>query len=230
MLALAFSFGLVSSLHCLAMCGPLQAVVMGQWLRGGAAWQWGLYHGGRLLSYALLGSLAHSLGTGLGVARWQNDFSLVAGITLLVGYFVLRLLRWDRQLYGLFLPFFQKLRRRLEGQNRILRFAGWGALNGLLPCGMVYAAAITAIGSPSLQWGALTMLAFGAGTLPLLFSFNWLGQNLLLRLGLNWSRLAPLAIVILSSLLIVRGMALDIPFLSPDAPLSSAGTQACSQP
>lgn len=230
MLALAFSFGLVSSLHCLAMCGPLQAVVMGQWLRGGAAWQWALYHGGRLASYAILGSLAHGLGTALGLARWQNDFSLFAGIFLLVGYLVLRLLRWDRQLYGVFLPFFQKLRLQLEGKNRFLRFTGWGLLNGLLPCGMVYAAAITAVGAPTVQFGALTMLAFGAGTLPLLFSFNWLGQSVLLRLGLSWSKLAPLAILVLSSLLIVRGLALDIPFLSPEAPLNASGTQACPQP
>ncbi|MDR9373704.1 MAG: sulfite exporter TauE/SafE family protein [Schleiferiaceae bacterium] len=228
MIWIAFTFGLVSSLHCLAMCGPLQAVVMGSWLQGGAVGQWLSYHLGRLLAYAGIGGLAALLGRAIGVAHWQADFALIAGITLLVGYLVLRLLRWDRQLYALLLPFFHQLRSGLDPLPRGLRFAGWGFLNGLLPCGMVYAAALTAMGAAGPLSGAAQMLAFGAGTLPLLFAFNLLGQQLLLRLGLSYQQLAPIAIVLLSSLLILRGMALDIPYLSPALPAPSAGAAGCA--
>lgn len=227
MIWIALSFGLLSSLHCVAMCGPLQAVVMGQWLQSGARYHWGIYHLGRLFTYAVLGLLAASFGQALGVPHWQGNFSLIAGLLLLFGYFGFKALHWDRKFMALLSPFLQKLRPGVEGKKGLFWYASSGALNGLLPCGMVYAALLPAMAAKNPAWGAAYMLAFGAGTLPLLLGFNLFSQQILLRFGRYFHRLIPLSIIIIATLLILRGLHLDIPLLSPELPKAGASVETC---
>lgn len=224
MIGVAFTLGLVSSLHCLGMCAPLQAVVMGQWLRSGKLYQALLYHGGRLATYALLGTAAALLGQWVGLPRWQGSFTIIAGLTLLLGYFGFKLLKWDRQFFALISPLLlrvQKRLRRRKGHAGLLALSG--ALNGLLPCGMVYAALLPAVTTGSVSLSALYMLAFGAGTLPLLLATHWVAGRLGSPLRQMGQHLIPLTVVLMSGLLILRGMELGIPFISPEL---AAGTQA----
>jgi len=229
MIWLALSFGLISSLHCLAMCGPLQAVVMGQWLKSKNKYNWLTYHAGRLSTYALLGFGVALAGKALGLPQWQAKFTLFAGLILLFGYFGFKALKWDQKLFGLVTPFLHRLKpkaTRGQTKNQAWYFAT-GAVNGLLPCGMVYAALLTALSANSLSLGALYMVVFGLGTLPLLLSFNWFSHSLLLRFGSWVPRLIPITVVLISVLLILRGMQLDIPFISPAQPLGLAGADGC---
>ncbi|MDZ7847908.1 MAG: sulfite exporter TauE/SafE family protein [Owenweeksia sp.] len=101
MIWVALSFGLVSSLHCTIMCAPLQAVVMGQWLRSGKKANWLLYHSGRIFTYVTLGLGVGIVGTAMGVPTWQAEFTIIAGLLLLLGYFGFKTFQWDRQLYRL---------------------------------------------------------------------------------------------------------------------------------
>lgn len=229
MIWLALSFGLVSSLHCVAMCGPLQAVVMGQWLQSKNRYHWLVYHAGRFFVYALLGAGAALAGKAFGLPHWQSQFTIIAGLILLFGYFGFKALKWDQKLFALITPFLHRLKPKAQKgavKNKFWYFSS-GAVNGLLPCGMVYAALLPAIASDSLWQGATYMLGFGLGTLPLLLGFNWFSHGLMLRFGSWVPRLIPLTVVVISALLILRGLQLDIPFISPAEPTAAAGADGC---
>lgn len=228
MIWIAFSFGLLSSLHCVAMCGPLQAVVMGQWLQSKNSASWAIYHGGRLLTYMILALVASFIGTSLGIPSWQGSFTIWAGLILVFGYFGFKALKWDRKFMQLLGPFLSKMQRKVRGKKNPLWYFISGSLNGLLPCGMVYAALVPALGLSS-TWEAITyMAAFGAGTLPLLFGFNLFSNTLMLKLGPHLNKLVPFSILLIAALLLLRGLELDIPYLSPEMPKPGASSETCS--
>jgi sulfite exporter TauE/SafE len=227
MLALAFTFGLLSSLHCLAMCGPLQAVVMGQWLRSKNTAHWFLYHSGRIAMYMSLAVITSLIGSSLGIPKLQGSFTLIAGLVLLFGYFGFKALKWDRKIMQIIGPFLGKMQRKVKGKKGGLWFVGSGALNGLLPCGMVYAALVPALGLEQTFDAILYMAAFGLGTLPLLLGFNLFSNKLILRFAPFLNRLVPISIVLISALLILRGLELDIPYLSPELPKPGASAETC---
>jgi len=228
MIWLAFSFGLLSSLHCLAMCGPLQAVVMGQWLKSNHKSHWLFYHGGRLITYITLAILASLVGSTFGIPRLQGSFTIIAGLILLLGYFGFKLLQWDRQFMRILSPILSKAQQKLKGRKNPLWYTISGSLNGLLPCGMVYAALVPALGFASYSEAMLYMAAFGAGTLPLLLGFNFFSNALILRFGPYLKNLVPVSIILIAGLLILRGMELDIPYLSPEMPKPGASIENCN--
>jgi sulfite exporter TauE/SafE len=211
------------------MCGPLQAVVMGQWLKSKNKNHWFIYHAGRLSTYALLGIGAALAGKTLGLPQWQSEFTIAAGLLLLFGYFGFKALKWDQKLFGLITPFLHRLKpKTTRGQTKNYAwYFSSGAVNGLLPCGMVYAALLAALAANSLVLGAVYMLVFGLGTIPLLLTFNWFSHSLLLRFGAWVPQLIPITVVAVSVLLILRGMQLDIPFISPAQPAVMAGADGC---
>lgn len=225
---LAFSFGLISSLHCLAMCGPLQAVVMGSWLKSKRRGNWFLYHAGRISTYVLLALIAVILGNSLGIPKLQGSFTILAGLILILGYFGFKALAWDRKIMGLFSPLLRKLQGKARGQQGGAWYYLSGMLNGLLPCGMVYAALVPALGLAQLYEAAIYMLLFGLGTLPLLLGFNLFSNDLMLRFAPQVQRLIPISIILIGSLLVLRGMELDIPYLSPAAPKAGASLETCN--
>lgn len=225
---LAFSFGLISSLHCLAMCGPLQAVVMGSWLKSKKRANWVIYHAGRISTYILLALIAALIGSSLGIPDWQGSFTIVAGLILILGYFGLKALTWDRKILALFNPLLKKIQGKAQGKTARAWYFSSGLANGLLPCGMVYAALIPALGLADLSSAILYMLSFGLGTLPLLIGFNFFSNDLLLRFSPKLQKLIPISIILIGALLILRGMELDIPYLSPAAPKAAASIEACN--
>ena len=174
----AFTFGLAGSLHCLGMCGGVAGLAMLVERRAWAQYRWLLaWQGGRILSYALFGSLAGGLGLGLSALP---AFSIAQGV--LVALTSAALVLSGGQLMGLKSPMQALEQRGAIGFMRLLpmirrwmppRTPGraWlmGLLWGMVPCGFLYTmlAAAAAFGDP-LQ-GALMMAAFALGTMPLLF-------------------------------------------------------------
>ncbi|MGK0406782.1 MAG: sulfite exporter TauE/SafE [Roseivirga sp.] len=227
MIGIAFSFGLLSSLHCAAMCAPLQAVIMGQWLNNKKKGNWIIYHAGRLSTYMLLGLIASLFGQSIGVPNWQGDFTIMAGILLLAGYFGFKFLQWDRKFNQLLVPLLRKLQPKAQGKKKSIWFFSSGALNGFLPCGMVYAALLPAAGAASLSMGMFYMLVFGLGTIPLLAGLNLFSNKILLTYGKFIPKLIPISVVLIATLLIIRGLELDIPYLSPALPKAGALIEAC---
>ncbi|HVS51546.1 MAG TPA: sulfite exporter TauE/SafE family protein [Opitutaceae bacterium] len=184
--AAAFVAGLVTSLHCAGMCGPLACALLPVRAGGRAGDDpqtvSTVYHLSRLTGYAVLGAIAGGLGrmpltwisqTGL---RWLPWMGVV--------FFVALALRWDR-----FLPklaalgkFSWKLHGWMRGRSRVEAAAALGLATPLLPCGPLYFLVALALLSGSALHGVEFMLAFGLGTVPLLWvaqtQFNWVRQHL----------------------------------------------------
>jgi hypothetical protein len=187
---MALVAGLLGSGHCLGMCGSLVAALAlcGEGRRGGLAFQ-ALYHAGRLATYTLIGLLAGWLGA---AAAGGGAFAGAGRILLLFSdLFVILLGLGSAGLFracnvagleggvpvGAFAGALRALRRLPAG----LVALPLGLLFGLLPCGLLYAMALTAGQSAAPMAGGATMLAFGLGTTPALFLFGgaaqWLGSR-----------------------------------------------------
>jgi sulfite exporter TauE/SafE len=178
--------GLVGSPHCIGMCGGFALSAGGR--RGGAfAWT-----AGRLGAYAALGALAGGLGGALPGPGWIPPVLSIAF-----------LLWFSAGLAGLSphldLPAPAPLRRagaRLLGRSDLLGRVAFGAVNGLLPCGLVYAALAFPVASGGAGLGALSMVAFGLGTAPAL-SLAALGLRRVAARSLGARRALALGVLVL---------------------------------
>lgn len=193
-LAQLFVFGaLMSAGHCLGMCGPLVCAVSAP--RPGSerdfgelARTTGVYHAGRIASYALLGLALGALG-GLApdpatAAVGQASLSLLAAAALvwvglgLFGVFPLATLPCTA---GLSRWITTRVGGLLAARSASKRFV-LGAANGFLPCGPVYTVAVTALAAGTAARGALAMVVFGLGTVPVLaalaFGARWTSERL----------------------------------------------------
>jgi sulfite exporter TauE/SafE len=221
----AFVLGLSSSFHCVGMCGPLLLAVP---TRASNNYQWLeiiIYHAARIFTYALLGILVGFAGLRLQVANLQQFFSLTIGVILLIYVFAGRffadaswLLAFNKMIFSFF-----GFAAKQKGQWGTLLL---GVANGLLPCGMVYIALTGAMATAKISDAATFMLLFGVGTLPLLFVFNFYGVRLQAAVKQRIKLIAPLVIVIMGLLLILRGLNLGIPYISPHF-VNSGGGVAC---
>jgi hypothetical protein len=220
----AFILGLVGSLHCAGMCGPL-ALALPHAGRNSSSFFLGRlgYNLGRLVTYCVLGLIFGLLGKSLSLVGVQRWVSIALGVTLLAGLFASRKLALWRPLTALLERFKSRmgalLRRRSLDALLVL-----GLFNGLLPCGLVYVACAGATATGDLFSGALYMLAFGAGTVPMMLAISLSGKLVPFTLRSKLLKAVPLAVFILGSLLILRGMSLGIPYVSPDL---SGGDAAC---
>lgn len=176
--------GLLGSVHCLLMCSgvatTLAAASGGGTGRDAAAAAIAL-NLGRVLGYALAGALVAGLGAGavqtidIGQATWMLRLG-VGGVLVLVG---LRLLDGRDRLRALAgigqraWRLLQPLGRRLLPATTLPRRIALGALWGWLPCGLSWSLLLAALFTVDVVNGALTMAAFGLGTLPAVLPLTW---------------------------------------------------------
>lgn len=199
----AFFLGLAGSLHCAAMCGPLVLALSVK--RRGRSWPW-IYHSGRLVTYIVLGAMAGAAGSVFLRSGWQRGLSLFGGL-MVVGALALQRSRLSSWLKARFATL-------LTIRSPVATFA-LGALNGLLPCGLVYLASAAAAATGSLAGGALTMSAFGLGTMPMLLGINFAGRGFSQTTPAVLRRIALTCAGVAGGLLILRGLSLGIPYVSP---------------
>ncbi len=223
----AFALGLVGSLHCAAMCGPLALAlpVTGNTPAGFVASR-AVYNLGRLVTYCLLGIMFGLVGQTLFLAGMQRWVSIGLGIVLLVGLFGSRKLALAGPVTALVRSLkssMSALLRQGSGISLILL----GMLNGLLPCGLVYVACAGATATHNVVSGARYMAAFGLGTLPMMLAIGISGRLVPVSLRLHLRKAIPITVFLIASLLILRGMSLGIPYLSPD--LSAGGLSCCQR-
>ena len=220
----AFLLGFVGSAHCAGMCGPLALALPGG-KRGTFIIGRVLYNFGRIVTYMAMGAMFGLLGHGFALAGLQRWLSLVLGVIILVGLFstrrfagalpVTRVVQWLKTTLGT-----QFQRRELSSLFTV------GMLNGLLPCGLVYIACAGAAATGNLMSGVDYMLAFGLGTVPMLLTISLVGTKLQFVLRLRLQRLIPVSLAIVGALLLLRGMSLGIPYVSPMLS-AEPGTAAC---
>jgi sulfite exporter TauE/SafE len=156
-LGAAFLMGLVGSLHCVGMCGPF-ALACGGRPSHVVAWQ-----AGKLASYAGLGAIAGLTGAIMPGPAWVPQL-LSAALIVWFGGAAAGVLPEP----SVRLPFVTGFAARSLGTGSpVTRFA-FGAANGVLPCGLVYAALGLAVSAGGATTGSLAMIAFGLGTAPML--------------------------------------------------------------
>ncbi len=198
--------------HCAGMCGPLVLMVGARFPRRGpaAVARHLLYHAARIGIYLLLGALAGGLGSFLGVRLALMGASgwislILGGAVILFGLAYLRWLpaRW----MGSVTPWLSR------AMGHALRKRGWqglallGALNGLLPCGLVYSALFIAASSGSAGRGALGMALFGSATLPLLLGLGVGAGALGVDIRRRMMRVGGAFVVLVGLQLVLRGSA-----------------------
>lgn len=212
---LAFMIGLLGSLHCIGMCGPLAfsvPVVKPGWLF--LISDKLLYQFGRVLAYCILGVIIGLIGQQLWMAGIQQGVSIFSGVLIVMAacsrLFKFSLLKNKNQL--LLAPFNRMFNYALKHKANHLII---GFINGFLPCGFVYLALAGALNTSGVQQAATYMFWFGLGTTPLMFiatiSIGFTSK--LLRNKIN--RVIPYMMLCLGIWFIFRGLALDIPYLSP---------------
>ncbi len=225
----AFLLGLVGSAHCAGMCGPLAIALPSA---GGTAFgQFAgriAYNTGRVFTYMLMGAVFGLVGRGFAMAGVQRWVSLTLGIIMLAGLFassgatfgvpMSRAVGWMKGWFGALLR-----------QRSIASLVVIGMLNGLLPCGLVYAACAAATTRDGAWNGTIYMAAFGLGTVPMMLGLAMAGAALQFRLRLRLQRLIPVSLAVVGVLLVLRGLALGIPYLSPDV-AGAAGASCCVPP
>lgn len=214
MLWTAFTIGLLGSLHCVGMCGPLMiAVPLGNG-KGGKVVRLLLYNFGRIITYAILGSMMGILGTGVFMVGLQSWLTIIlGGLFIAIGLFSLnvQLSIWEVPLFAsLYLKFKASFARLLK-QNGIAAIVSLGFLNGLLPCGLVYLALAGALTLSGWQAGMAYMLVFGLGTLPLLLAFTLLGQMAGNKWRTRLNKAYPYVIAAMGVFLIWRGLQFQLP-------------------
>lgn len=212
----AISIGLLGSAHCAGMCGPILITVnQGRTKVLNEV----LHHSGRLLTYALFGAVAGALGNTFSIMGWQQSFSIAIGILMVLSVLIIPLSKRFKAIEGTLsrvpIKFTGWIHRAGFGKNQLRFLTGVG--NGLLPCGLVYLAVAGAANTFTPWDGALFMFAFGAGTLPTLFLVTAFGSKLSLSLRNKLRKLIPITVFVMGCLLIVRGMNLGIPYVSPES-------------
>ena len=219
MLFSALIFGILGSFHCVGMCGPIAFMLPVS--RDNSAkklLQIFLYHAGRLLAYGLIGLGFGMLGKSLNLFGIQQQLSIAAGI-LMIAVIILPSKTFGK--YNFSRPMYKVVGKVKSSLGAALKkktpdtFFTIGFLNGFLPCGLVYMAALGAIASGSLLEGSLYMVIFGAGTIPLMTTAVYFSGILNGMMRRKIQKMIPVFVVLVGLLFIVRGMGLGIPYLSP---------------
>lgn len=227
-----FLLGAAGSLHCIGMCGPLSLALP---LRTQNQLQKFLsllsYQMGRIVTYAFLGLLVGAIGRPLQWGQYQQIFSIVMGSLILIvaiGY--------ARRLYFFQLPglthFYTSVQNlissRLKAAKGPLGFAGLGMANGLLPCGLVYVALASTLSIGNMIDSVGFMASFGAGTLPAMMLVGYSGQLIRPHTRAAFQKVVPYFIMALGVLLILRGLNLGIPYISPQLPANPTDPAQCN--
>lgn len=219
MLLSALIFGLLGSFHCVGMCGPiafLLPVDRKDPLK--RAFQLSSYHLGRILMYSFLGVIFGFVGRSLNLFGIQQQLSIGIGvlmiITILIPTKLFNRYNFSKPIYKLVGKLKSAMGTQLKKKDPGTFFT-MGYLNGLLPCGLVYMAIFGALASSSPWEGGLYMALFGLGTVPLMTTAIYLGNFLTSNVKQRIVKMIPVFVVIVGALFIVRGLGLDIPYLSP---------------
>ena len=223
---IAFALGLLGSLHCAAMCGPLMLALP---VPPGGAWRFTfgriIYQLGRVTTYGLLGIVAGLIGKSIFLAGIQRWLSITLGVAILLGFLISKKVSLSAPVVRMV----GKLKAAMSAQLRQRSFrslALLGMLNGLLPCGLVYVAMAGAIACNTILDGVLDMTMFGLGTLPTMLGISLSGKLFPPALRTKLRGAIPIGVCALAALLILRGLALGIPYVSPD--LSATTPTCCS--
>jgi sulfite exporter TauE/SafE/copper chaperone CopZ len=243
---LIFVVGLLTSLHCVAMCG---GIVLSQGVKkqeeegdpqavasqASASRAMGarppqfysrlvpslLYNGGRVISYTIVGGIVGALGS-----LFSLSTSLKGAMPILAGVFMLFL---GLRMLGIF-PWLSRLKIRLPGiagRKFSAAAAGRGPfvvglLSALMPCGPLQTMQVYALGTGSLFAGALSMFLFSLGTVPLLLGFGLVSSLLSAKFNTRMLKASGVLVLVLGLVMFTRGISLFGVALPPLRPAAAS--------
>ena len=229
MLVSGLILGLLGSLHCVGMCGPIAFMLpvdrSNSFRKVG---QISLYHLGRLLAYSIIGLVFGLVGKSLYIFGIQQQLSIAIGILMIV---VVLIPYKTFNKYNLSKPLHRAISKVKSNLGQALKkkspdtLLTIGFLNGFLPCGLVYMAVFGSIATGSLLEGGFYMVLFGIGTIPLMTTAIYLGKFINSTVKQRIQKAIPVFVVIIGVLFILRGLGLGMPYVSP-APVVEMATSA----
>jgi uncharacterized protein len=205
------ALGIASSAHCAAMCGPLvvtaaRAVAVRS--RIAHLGQMLLHHAARILVYAALAVPAGLAGETLAVNGFGRAAAIVAGLVLLAAALgSLRVRGFGRlgAAVSTLVALLSKPVLRWSVRHAVAGPLLTGALNGILPCGLVYGALTTAAATGSASGAVLLMIGFGAGTSAILLALTAGTAAIPPSMRLRLRPLAPIVLAVTAAILLARG-------------------------
>ncbi|NOT38362.1 MAG: sulfite exporter TauE/SafE family protein [Saprospiraceae bacterium] len=208
--------GFAGNLHCVGMCGPLVIAGASSMSGKNSVLSSLLYHKARIIAYIFLGLAFGYIGQTISLVVFQQWISIVAALLIFAYLFIyystvnsrIDKLQWIQILKT-------KISELLYSPDSYWRIMQLGFLNGLLPCGLVYIAGITAAASGSYLTGSVLMLGFGMATFPVMLGIMIMGRKFSFQHKSLFSKLSPIMIFSVAVLLLLRGMNLGIPYISP---------------
>ncbi|WP_317897634.1 sulfite exporter TauE/SafE family protein [Aurantibacillus circumpalustris] len=227
----AISLGFLGSFHCVGMCGPIAlALPIGQLNSVQRFFSVLLYNFGRMFTYAIFGLIFGALGKSFALFGYQQALSITLGILILLGLFLPKKIISKWSITSSIYTFFNKLKTKLsslfskEGKKTLFLI---GILNGLLPCGLVYMAVAGAIATSDILKGSIFMAVFGLGTFPVMIALPYFGNRINLTFRNKIRKVVPVFLGVMAVLLIVRGLNLGIPYLSPQHNFTKSEIPTC---
>ncbi len=207
----ALVIGLVGSLHCVGMCGPLMLTLTGP---NQSKSTFLIYHAGRISSYVFLGLMLGIIGQSFEFIQIQKAMTVSIGMVLMAIYLFPKTRNSVERYYYQSWAYGKVkliLAKNLSSKKR------WfisGVANGFLPCGLTYVAAAAALVLGSLWSSMAFMILFGLGTLPALASVSF-GSTLL---SVRFKKIIPSAVPVLGvlsgTILLFRGLIMTFPNLN----------------
>ena len=199
----ALIMGLTGSLHCAGMCSPL---ILAATSSGNVVRNRLIYNFGRIMMYGILGLLSGSVGSIVLFNQFRDILTIALGVVLLglslLGITNIQLpfiypvlskaLLWFKRIFA------STLAQRTSSSVFLLGF-----LNGILPCGLTFAALLVGFSLGTWQ-GAAFMITFGLGTLPVMVGFVGGLFQIIKRLNLSLTRMASILLFVSGCLLVAR--------------------------
>lgn len=226
-----FTLGAAGSLHCVGMCGPLSLALPIQHLsKAQKFFALLLYQFGRIITYSAIGLLFGLAGRRIYISGYQQWFSIIMGAVILSLAVLYFFRKWSARrvfLSGFYHSVQSLIIRILGSSTNTFSFLFLGLANGLLPCGMVYIAVASSLSLSTVAESVSFMAMFGAGTAPAMMLVGYAGQLISPAWRSNLRKLTPVFMSLMGALLILRGLNLGIPFISPELPQSPGSAEIC---
>ncbi len=222
----AFLAGLAGSIHCVGMCGPLAlSLPFSRFNRYDKWLAIGLYNLGRVGAYSTIGLIVGFVGRGINWFGLTQIISIVLGSIILVSLLLPKLLKHKNIHMPVWLNRYQinSLQYLMKKQTVAWMFLV-GVMNGFLPCGLVYMAVAAALVASSVANSVLFMFFFGLGTIPAMVALVAIAHKMPISVKASFQKFVPIISMIIGALLILRGLNLDIPFVSPYLSQNLTGT------
>lgn len=206
-----FIIGLLTSLHCVAMCGGINLAQSVNSTKNGNSVIIPnlLYNFGRIISYTLIGGMVGALGSVISLGGGlRGAVAIFAGVFMMImGLNMLRVFPWLRRI-NLKMPKFigRKINTKKAGKHSSFYI---GLLNGLMPCGPLQSMQLFALSTGSFFAGALSMFLFSLGTVPLMFGLGALSSKLNKTFTDKMMSVCAVLVVVLGIGMLNNGLALS---------------------